>query len=578
MATKQSRFDILITATDRATAVVKAVNQSWSKAMDPIVKTGAAFSAFSKEAGFNKLGSAIGRVGEAAVATGQQIGGLIAPIVAVTGLSVAGVAAMTVAWGRFGAELLNTSRAIGISTTALQEMRSAASLVFVEADALAAGVKSLGDTMQDAMYGRNQEALVIMGRLGVRLKLTKDGAVDTETAFGDLAEAIARIKSPQVQGLVARTFGLEEALPLLQKGRKGVEELRDAVRRTGAVMSGEAIAAAAGFTREMSMLQLSLQGVQNAIAAELIPIVQPLLADLGRWLSANREIIATRIGEFVSGLAAAIREVDWQAVAQGAWDFVAAIKSAVDWIGGWQNAIIAVAVVMAGPLISAVVSLTLAMSSLAVQAGLVIFRLAALAIAGLPALTVAMAAAASAVGLTGLASAFLTLGAAIMVTPVGWIIAGIAAIVAVAWVLYENWDWIAGWWSDLWDWIAGDAEEGSKSVANSLDKNRPKGAPASPSAVPTVAGAGAGPGGAGGSGGVPRLPTGATAPNSFAGGGIVPPLSGTNGPIGGGGAALEVVVTFQNAPAGMRVNTSSAPGITADVRIDRSMPSFGGGP
>ena len=48
--------------------------------------------------------------------------------------------------------------------------------------------------------------------------------------------------------------------------------------------------------------------------------------------------------------------------------------------------------------------------------------------------------------------------------------------------------------------------------------------------------------------------------------------------IGGGGAALEVVVTFQNAPAGMRVNTSSAPGITADVRIDRSMPSFGGGP
>lgn len=49
-----------------------------------------------------------------------------------------------------------------------------------------------------------------------------------------------------------------------------------------------------------------------------------------------------------------------------------------------------------------------------------------------------------------LSRAFMAVGAAMMATPVGWIIAGIAAIAAAAYLIYQNWDRLGPWLSQLW--------------------------------------------------------------------------------------------------------------------------------
>ena len=49
-----------------------------------------------------------------------------------------------------------------------------------------------------------------------------------------------------------------------------------------------------------------------------------------------------------------------------------------------------------------------------------------------------------------------SLGVALMTTPVGWIIMAIAAIVAAAWWMYENWDKVTKWFHEAWDWLFGD--------------------------------------------------------------------------------------------------------------------------
>ncbi|WP_270835401.1 phage tail tape measure protein [Aeromonas sp. QDB30] len=43
------------------------------------------------------------------------------------------------------------------------------------------------------------------------------------------------------------------------------------------------------------------------------------------------------------------------------------------------------------------------------------------------------------------------LGMAMLTTPVGWFIMGIAAIAGVAYLIYKNWDGIAKWFSELWE-------------------------------------------------------------------------------------------------------------------------------
>lgn len=52
--------------------------------------------------------------------------------------------------------------------------------------------------------------------------------------------------------------------------------------------------------------------------------------------------------------------------------------------------------------------------------------------------------------LPALSEGFLALGATIEATPIGWILTGIAAVAGAAYLIYDNWSTIKGWWHDLW--------------------------------------------------------------------------------------------------------------------------------
>jgi hypothetical protein len=70
----------------------------------------------------------------------------------------------------------------------------------------------------------------------------------------------------------------------------------------------------------------------------------------------------------------------------------------------------------------------------------------------------------TATALPALSEAFLAVGAAIELTPIGWIIAGIAAIAAGAYALYSNWSSIKGWWSKLWSGMASDTDKAKAKI------------------------------------------------------------------------------------------------------------------
>src|SRR5207245_4911439 len=105
-----------------------------------------------------------------------------------------GSAALSNEWARLGSEAARTSRTLGVSTSDLQSLRGAAEIAGVSSSDLTGGLKSLGDTMQDALYGRNQQALAVLNKLGVGIHRTSSGAIDSTRAFNDLATAISNVK------------------------------------------------------------------------------------------------------------------------------------------------------------------------------------------------------------------------------------------------------------------------------------------------------------------------------------------------------------------------------------------------
>jgi hypothetical protein len=284
-----------------------------------------------------------------------------------------------------------------------------------------------------------------------------------------LAEKIAGIKNPQVQAVIARTFGLESVLPLLRKGKDGIAELVEKMKQSGAIMGGPALAAANAYYQSMAYLDIALGGLKNTIGTALIPILQPLIEKMTSWVIANKELIATRFAEVAQGIADALAGIDWGGVVNGAMGFVNGIKDVVDWLGGWKNAMIALVIVMNGSLIASVLNLGMALFGLSgniIKVGAV---MGASMVPAISALLLKMALLTE-TALPALSSAFLAMGAAIEATPVGWIITAIAGIGIAGYELVKHWDDIKRWWHRLWGDMGDDVDRGADKINASANK------------------------------------------------------------------------------------------------------------
>lgn len=352
-------FQIVISATDKATDTVRKVNRSLSRLSAPFQEVGKSFKSLGRELGFQKIGKDLNQIGQTASRAARGVGSIVAPMAAVTGVaSIAGIISLADGWAKLGRSVTYSAQNIGIGTGKLQEYEGAAKLAGLASGAMTQGLQTLGDTMEDALYGRNQQALMLFNRLGVGIKRTKDGAVDAAAEFKALSAAIYKIKNPQVQNLVAGNLGLTQLLPLIRMGPAAMDKLTQRARELGLVMDGPALQAANEYAAGLSQLEAAGTGLKNSIGSALIPALAPLVSELSVWVSKNRELIASKAGEWARELGQWVGSIDWQKVGNGIKDLASGVVSLVDHLGGWKTAAIGVAVVMNASLITSVLSLT----------------------------------------------------------------------------------------------------------------------------------------------------------------------------------------------------------------------------
>lgn len=352
-------FNIVISAADKASATARKVENALSRITRPFDEMGKSFKSLGREIGFEKLGKNLGTIRNSAISTARGLGSIVAPLSAITGVaSVSGVVALADSWAKVGRSITYAAQSIGGGTKGLQEIEGAAQLVGVSSGAATQALQGLGDTMQDALFGRNQQALMLFNRLGVGIKKTADGAVDAEGQFKALAGAIYGLKNAQQQNLVAGQFGLAALLPLIRQGPDAFERLTRRARDLGLVLDGTALKSATDFANNLEEVEAAGRGLRNELGNALIPAIKPLVIQLSTWIAKNRELIASNVGAWARDFGTWINGIDWRAVGKGIADFGQGVKDLVDWLGGWKNAAIAVAAVMNASLIVSVVSLS----------------------------------------------------------------------------------------------------------------------------------------------------------------------------------------------------------------------------
>jgi len=258
-----------------------AVEQAASKALGGSSLTGGIASRLGavQEAGA-AAGTGLGEAASGATALGGALGGVATAAVAT--VAIVGAAAyagykLADSWSSSAAALGRMSKTLGIANKQLQEWQGAAERAGVDKNAANGAIGSIAETMHDAKYGRNNSALALMNRLGVKFRTKDDGTLDYSAMTLDLADAVARQKDPLTAKRVADTFGGGALLPLLRQGSKAISADMTDLSAHGVVQSDGEIEKATRWQRKKTIaMQLGQKGVAVAGSAAA-SVTEPIL-------------------------------------------------------------------------------------------------------------------------------------------------------------------------------------------------------------------------------------------------------------------------------------------------------------
>lgn len=320
-----------ISAIDNASKVGNKVGDSFSRIGDRAARMSGRLTGIGKTGAtaLGKITSGLNSISQGARAAADRISSIIPGMSALVGLAgAAGVGALAQRWGDLGSSLQRTSRQLGMSTRGLQAWHYAAKRAGVTAEQFDQSMLSSQNTIREAAFGANPQAMMLMQRLGVRISRGKDGQIDYERTQHDILTALGKIKNPAGQRTAADALGMGALLPMIQRGTFDAD--RTEAGKRGYVFGDEAIERAAAFQDKINGLKTSTGALANTIGDKLIPVLTPMIEKLTSWLDENRVNIADRLADAVGKLTSWITSIDW-----GAW--YDRVNKIADTFGGWGN-------------------------------------------------------------------------------------------------------------------------------------------------------------------------------------------------------------------------------------------------
>jgi hypothetical protein len=314
VADKKYPLDILITATDKASAVIGRITGKLDRVTKPLANVRAALGKFSDAAGFSAVGAAIKNVGSAAFDTAQRV--------------VAGLTAASAAVGFFiyknqqaADEIGDTAERLNITTDALQAYTYGFGQADVEQQALNSSLDTLNKNLGLAQLGMGK-AVKIFNGLGLDPK--KFRTVDE--LLPAIADKLAKIENPAKRAAIANRLlgdaGAQMALTLA-KGSGELERMQREAREAGVIIDASVIESAGKLDRVFKALSATFRGVAGNVLGELYPSLikvsealrvmlvqyQPQLRAFAEQFAKNLPQYVDRTGQVLTSLAAIVGTV-----------------------------------------------------------------------------------------------------------------------------------------------------------------------------------------------------------------------------------------------------------------------------
>jgi len=271
-----------------------------------------------------------------------KIGAAAAGAVAGIGAAMFKAASHT---AEYGDTVAKTSQVLGMTTEGFQELRHAAELAAVDLGTLETGVRRASRNFKDFANGEGEAAEAIedlgvratdaQGNLRPMIELMEESA----GAFADMENETRKV------ALANEIFGRSGAklLPLFNQGVSGFRDMREEAHELGIVLEDDAVEASALWQDQLLRVKRATESFVFEIGSRLIPLVNEAAEAYQQWVKQNRDLIESRINEFMDDLVPKLRQ--W---AGTTLDVVQAVDDAAQKMGGWAEVLDTVGKAFAG--------------------------------------------------------------------------------------------------------------------------------------------------------------------------------------------------------------------------------------
>jgi len=421
---------------DQTTGPMRKITGSIQTAGKAATTTGGAFfklNAFK----FGGLTAGIRGVGQSLGGLFSQVTRLLGPLTAMAGIAgFGGAVAGFKSYIETADKLGKTARRFGTTAEYLQQFNFVAERSGLSAetaqDALGKFMKTLGTASKGGKAAK--DLIPLLSKMGITMQEIKAG--DLASILPKVAAGFEKNVNPVLRNDVAlKLFGKSGAklIDMFAQGKISMQELMQEALRLGVITTEETKQAEAAADAWLDFTK-SITGVKNAIYAEFLPAVKPVLDVMKAWVLENKKVIKDEVTKFVKRFGEILKSINWTAIYEGIKSFVKGMDWIAGKVGGWENVLAGLVLYMNKALLAAIAG--------------VVKHLAILGVAMVGQIAT----------MTGLTAVFPALGAvlkafsaALAATPVGWFVAAVAAIAIAAFLVYKYWEPIKKFFAELWN-------------------------------------------------------------------------------------------------------------------------------
>lgn len=339
--------------------------------------------------------------------------------------AAAGIFGLAKSTADLGDEAAKTANKLGMNAEAYMELRYAAERTGMSGDKFSKTLESMSRRIGQAAEGTGeaQRALEQLGLSAHELRV-----MSPEEQLETIAREFQHLEHSADRSAIAADLFTRQGIDMinmLEQGPEGMRQLRDAGREAGAVLGDEAREDAERFQDGLLRMQTTLSGLRHMLGAQLMPVVTNVMDNISNYVSDSREQVQEFANTFAVRVQAAIPIM--RDIGQGVWRVAtllgSLIRTAADLVGGFDRLAMIVAGLFTAKLVIAVAALGKSLVMVASGVGILV-------------------------------KAWLGLNAAMLVSPLFYIPAILAAIAAGGYLLVKNWDWVKEKLGAAFTWIA----------------------------------------------------------------------------------------------------------------------------